>query len=247
MKVKTLLLLLVLITFTGCRHLIPKQVEFGQDKIEKFPVAKPAQIELERQTALRAAEKSEETLLAALVEQASPAVTQPAKEASILTDSVSRSLGPPLNPSTAPSAVLARKLDQSVAKLNERLEDFRKDNDKNVGKKIEDTGIFKIGYFSMWLAILVVLALIWAGVKIYGIFNPVVGAGANVVGRVSSTVVHRALNEVAEGGEKFKAFLKKSEVPEEVKSRVMEIFQEAHERTQSRDVQTLVKRLTETK
>ena len=245
MKVKTLFSVLSLILLTGC--LAPKRVEFGQDKVEKFPTAKPAEIELQRQTAQRAAEKSEETLIAALTEQASSAVVQPAKEASVLTDSVSRSLGPPKSSSTDPSGVLARKLDHAVAKLNERLDEFRKDNDKNVGKKIEDTGIFKIGYFSMWLLIFAVLALIWAGVKIYGIFNPVVGVGANIVGRVSSKVVHRAISEVAEGGEKFKNFLKKSEVPEDVKKRVMEIFQEAHERAQSRDVQTLVKRMTETK
>lgn len=247
MGVKWLLPLTFLIAFTGCRMLLPKQVELGQDKVEPFPVAKAREVEVQRQAAQRAAEKAEETLRAALIEQSSPAVVQPAKETSVLTDSVSRSLGPPNSPSLATSEALARKLDHAVAKLNERIDDFRKDNDKNVGKKIEDTGIIKVGYFSMWLAIIAVLVLIWLGVKIYGIFNPIVGVGTNVVGRVSSSVVHRALGEVAEGGEKFKDFLKRSEVSEEVKARVMQIFQEAHERAQSRDVQTLVKRMTENK
>ena len=138
------LLALSSVLFTGCSSLIPKQVEFFQDKVERFPVAKSSEKEIQRQAAQKAAEQARETLKAALIDGSTVAVVKPADETVKLTDSVSRSLGPPVSPSKLPADELSQKLDHAVAKLNQRLDDFKADNDKNAGKKIEDTGLFKV-------------------------------------------------------------------------------------------------------
>lgn len=245
MKLRIAIIALVLSLFTGCSSLFPKKVEFFQDKVEKFPVAKGREREVQRQAAQRAAEKAEETLKAALAEGSTPAVVKPADETSKLTDSVSRSLGPPLSPSDDKSEVLARKLDRAIAKLNERIDDFKADNDKNVGHKIEDTGLLKIPYFA-WLgvvgaAILLVHLILKTVVNVAAAGNPAVALGMNAVqlgGRGAAALA----KEVIHGGEIFKDLVAK-ELPE-VEAKVKELFTTAQMKAQSPANQVVVKNLT---
>jgi len=252
---KKLFLLGVLATLlTGCSSLVPKRVELGQDKVEKMPVAKPSEREVQRQVAQRAAVKADETLRAAIMEDASPVVVTPAAETVVLSDAVSRSLGPPSKPAAKDlaSEQLARKLDASVAALNKRIEEFREDNDKNAGHKIEDTGILKVPYF-VWLggafvliAIAVVVAgLAWTALKIYGISNPPVGLGIKAV-QTGGALAAKAVGQLVGSGEKFKSWLK-TELPhvsEDVKKEIEDLFVSAHKETCDEAVQHVAEELT---
>lgn len=238
-------LALAAIFLTGCGTLFPKRVELFQDKVEKVPVATPSEREIQRQTAQRAAEAAEKTLNAALTEGSTPAVVEPAKDTTKLTDAVSRSLGPPLNPSQDSSEALARRLDRAIAKLNDRLDDFKAENDKNVGHKIEDTGILKVPYFA-WLGIVgavvfVVYIILKTVVNVAAAGNPAVALGLNAVqlgGRGAAALA----KEVIHGGEIFKEKLAK-ELPE-VEAKVKALFASAHREAQSPTNQAVVKNLT---
>lgn len=245
--------LLMLVVLTGCGSLIPKTVEFGQDKVAKLPVQKAAEVEVQRQVAQLAAVRSEETLHAALAEQSSPAVVRPAKEASVLTDSVSRSLGPPLTPADREKSAEthAQRLDKTVAKLAERIEDFRDDNDRNAGHKIEDTGFLKVPYF-VWLGgaivffliLFVIGSVLWAAVKAYGIANPAVGLGVRAV-QTGGKLAAKAVGQLIDGGERFKNKLSK-EIPEltdELRAKVEAAFLDAHKQASDEDVRMVVKSL----
>jgi len=245
-QVKRLLALLGLsaVLFTGCSSLIPKQVEFFQDKVEQYPTAKRAEREIQRQAAQRAAEKADETMVAAIKEGSSPTVVEPAKETTKLTDAVSRSLGPPAYPSSDPSDVLSRKLDHAIAKLNQRLDEFKADNDKNVGHKIEDTGLFKVPYFA-WLALVgaglfVVYFVLKTLVHVAAAGNPAVGLGLHAV-QLGGRGVAALAKEVIHGGEIFKEKIA-AEMPE-VAERIEKIFQSAHREAQSPATQEAVKKL----
>lgn len=243
---KRLLALLALssVLFTGCSSLFPKKVEFFQDKVEQFPVPKGSEREIQRQAAKQAAEKAEQTLNAALTEGSTPAVVDPAKDTAKLTDSVSRSLGPPLSPSDDPSVVLARRLDHAIAKLNQRLDDFKADNDKNVGHKIEDTGLLKIPYFA-WLGIvgaviMVVYLVLKTVVHVAAAGNPAVALGLNAVqlgGRGAAALA----KEVIHGGEIFKEKIA-AEMPE-IREKIEALFASAHKEAQSLASQEAVKKL----
>lgn len=244
MKRALVIIALVSSLFTGCSSLFPKKVEFFQDKVERFPVAKGSEREIQRQAAQQAAEKAEQTLNAALTEGSTPAVVEPAKDTAKLTDSVSRSLGPPVSPSTDPSAVLSRKLDHAIAKLNQRLDDFKADNDKNVGHKIEDTGLLKVPYFA-WLgivgaAIFVVYLVLKTVVNVAAAGNPAVSLGLNAVqlgGRGAAALA----KEVIKGGEVFRKRLAE-EMPE-VQAKVEQLFVDSQRQAQSPSNQDAVKTL----
>lgn len=248
MKLISALFLALALFFTGCSSLIPKRVELGQDKVEKVPVAKSSERETQRQAAQRAAQKSEQALQAALDTDAAPVVVAPAAEASVLTKSVSQSLGPPMSPATQPSEELARKLDTAVAKLNARIEDFREDNDKNAGHKIEGTGFLQIPYF-VWLGgalvfgfiAFVIVGILWTALKAYGMANPGVGLGVKAV-QVGGAAASRGFGQLVAGGEKFKGWVKTElpEVSEEVREKILELFHSAHKEEADKQVQDVV-------
>lgn len=243
---KRLLALLALSTvlFSGCSSIVPKQVEFFQDKVQKYPVAKSSEREVQRQAAQRASEKADEILSAAIKEGSSPSVVEPAKEATKLTDAVSRSLGPPAYPSTDPSDVLSRKLDHAVAKLNQRLDDFKADNDKNAGHKIEDTGLFKVPYF-VWIGgVFAILFIVYFVLKTFvhvaAAGNPAIGLGLNAVqlgGRGAAALA----KEVIHGGEVFKEKIA-AELPE-LSAKIEAIFESSQKEAQSPTSQEAVKKL----
>lgn len=228
---------------SGCGVLLPKKVEFFQDKVERVPELKSSERETQRQAAALAARRAEDTLIAA-VSNDLPDVIIPAKDTALLTEAVSLSLGPPSKPWNDESPKLALKLERSVAALNERLDTFKRENNENAGKKIEGTGVFKIGYFTMWACILGGLFLIWTALKLYGMVNPVVGLGTNVVGRVSSSVLRTGLTQISKAGEEFKAYLDESDLDDKAKETVKKLFRQAHMESQDEKVQEVIKSLT---
>lgn len=249
---KRFLSILVLSALVSGCSLIPKPVELFQDKVKKFPVAKQSDKEIQRQTALRAKEKAKETYGAALSTDAAPSVVAPAEETVILSDAVSESLGPPVKPASIdkPSADLARELGTSIAKLNQRLDDFKNDNDENAGKKIEGTGLFQIPYF-IWLGGFIVFGLIgfvilsvlWAFVKMAAMSNPPVQLGVSAA-QLGANFLKKSVSELTKGGEEFKNKLSGVISDPETLEAVKELFRSEHERAQSGDVQALVKTLT---
>lgn len=235
----------------GC--IAPKPIEFGQDKVEKFPVAKQVEREIQRQAAQRAAVKAEETLNAAIATAAEPDVIKPAAETSVLAESVSTSLGPPLKPAAADktSEQVARDLDNATAKLNRRIDNFREGNDENAGKKIEGTGIFSLGYGSyllimVGLGILAYLAFRIGSVvlKAMAVSNPGIGLGLNAV-RAGGAIASKGFGQLVKGGEKFKEYIQTElkEVDAETKSRIEQLFVDAHKESADEDVRDVVKAL----
>lgn len=252
---KFLGLTLTLTLLAGCSTLIPKRVELGQDKVEKMPVPKASEREIQRQTAQRAALRADETYRAAIAEGSAPAVVLPAAETTVLTESVSRSLGPPLTPANPalPSQDLARKLDTAVAKLNSRIDDFREDNDKNAGHKIEGTGFLQIPYI-VWLGgaavlfmvVVVVVGLGWTALKAYSLSNPPVALGLKAVS-LGGSLASKAVGQLVKGGEKFKEKLQ-SEIPgltDEARKQVEALFVSSHKESSDEVIQDAVKHLVQ--
>lgn len=237
----------------GC--FAPRPLEFGQDKVKEFPVAKASERETQRQAAQRASQKADETLLAALQEGSSPAVTIPAKETGLLTESISVSLGPPLRPAapTVSSEDLARRLETATAKLNSRVDDFKSDNNENAGRKIEGSGIFSVGYGS-YLAIMAAVLFLGfilfkvgsVALKAYSLSNPAVSVGLNAV-KAGGALASKALGQVIHAGESFKSTLKTGVpgITDELAEAVMEHFRRSHQKAQDQDVQSVIRQLTQ--
>jgi hypothetical protein len=237
----------------GCSTLIPKKVELFQDKVATVPEPKPRELEVQRQAAQRAHEKAREALDAAFDTQAAPQVVVPVQEVEKLTEAVSVSLGPPLKPAptNVPSAVLATELRTAVAKLNQRMDDFKADNNENAGKKIEGTGLFQVPYF-VWLGGfllfafigVIVLGVLWSFVKMFAMTNPPTQLGVSAV-QLGTGFVKRALSEVAKGGEEFKKRLSKTVSDPALQGQIKDLFREEQLKAQSRDTQDLLGKMTE--
>ena len=243
-KILSALVLAGFLATSGCSLLLPKKVELFQDKVKAVPEQKASEKETLRQAAKMASERAKQTQAAALSEGASTNVISPAGETVALTESVSVAVGPPAHPSQLTAEQLAVKLDSAVAALSKRLDSFKASNNENAGKKIEGTGFFQIGYFSMWAIILGFLALIAVGLKIYGMVNPVVGVGTNIFGRVSSTLLKKGVSELTEGGEWFKEYIHEAKDGVLSKEHILDLFNRAHVEAQSRDTQAIVEKLT---
>lgn len=244
------ILLVAALSTTGCSTLLPKKVEFFQDKVEAFPEAKSKEKEVQKQTAARAAQASLDTLISAVGEKSSTNVIAPAKDAAALSGAVARSLGPPETQSTEAADALAAKLDKVIARLDARIDSFKQDVNENVGKKIEGTGLFSIPYF-VWIGLvfvlvfigLIILAVLWTAFKIYASTNPPLQIGVSAI-QAGAGFLKKALAEVTKGGENFKTELEKQISDPALVNKVLELFRVEHERAQSTDVQSVVKALT---
>lgn len=230
----------------GCSSFLPKRVELFQDKVERVPTPTLREKETQKQAAALAAEKAAEALQAALLEGSSPAVVDPAEDASILTLSLTKSLGPPLDPWDREVEVLARKLLEEVADLNRRLDKFAEDQRENEGKKIEGSGVFQVPYF-VWLggAGLFVVILIFVGgivLKVASISNPAVAVGTRIASMGASRLA-RGFGQVVEAGEGFKDEIK-SRFDEAQATVIKEIYRKHQERVQDNDVQAAIRELT---
>ena len=245
---KTVLIALSLL-LAGCGTLVPKKVEFFQDKVEPFPEHKAYAVELQRQLVHRLQEKSNETVEAALIEKASSNVIAPAKEVKRLADAEAVFVGPPLKPvpASTPSAVVAEKLETAVAKLDQKIEEFKADNNENSGKKIEGTGLVQIGYF-YWVggiigALLLIFFLGKMALSIAALVNPGAAVGLNVVNAASS-VVAKGFSQLVKGGENFKSWVETEVQDAGLKEKILKEFQSTHMQAQDKDVQDTVRSLT---
>jgi hypothetical protein len=240
---------------TGCGTLIPKKVEFFQDKVHQYPELTVSQKETQKETAQRAKESAEKVLVTAVAESASTNLVQSAADTAVLTDAVAESVGEPKSPSTAPAEKLATKLKTALAKHDRKVESFKQDNNENTGKKIEGTGFLQIPYFVYVGLIALVVFVGWhlahtalSVAQVAGVANPAVGAGATVglgAMNVTSALAGKAVSQMAKGGELFKEWLKKETqlAPGQVE-KILDAFRTSHQQVQDQDVQEVVKTVT---
>ena len=239
-----------LILLPGCGTLLPKKVEYFQDKVQKMPEASDKNIELQKQTAYMAKDKAKETLVAAIKENASTNVVTPAVDTAVLTDSLSGSLGKPVAPFTGQATNLVLKLNKEDAKLDAKLDEFKHQNDENAGKKIEGTGTFQLSYLTNLLVLGIIAMVLYAALKIVTLISggsPVVSVGTQIMeGSVKAVtkLAHKGFGELIEGGEQFKKLVEEKFDDPATQEKIKELFRNAHESKQSRDVQDVVKNLT---
>src|ERR1035438_1925375 len=190
-KLHVLILCSALVFMTGCGTLIPKTVELFQKKVQAVPTLTASDKETQKEAASLASKRANDTMVAAISNEAPAAVITPAADTVSLTKSVSESLGPPLSPWTAfdgPATELSAKLDHSVAKLDKKLAVYSADTQPLVGKKIEGTGFFQIPYF-VWLLMVgagililfVVGKALWTAVQAGSFASPAISLGSNVI------------------------------------------------------------------
>ncbi len=242
MKLFLLPLLIAGLLSGGC-GLIPKRVELGQDKVRKFPEASQKRKEAERQAVKLAGEKAREA--EKLAEGSAAEI--PAGEAAELSEAVGRSLGPPSRPWAGEVAALVQKVDALTAAHNKLLDEFKRQNDENVGKKIEGTGWLSVPYF-IWVggALLLVFFVVAAAkiaLSILATMNPAVSVGLGVA-KMGTRALSTAFSQVLAGGERFKEGLKSINLTAEQHAAVRQLFRVEQERAQSPEVQEVIQELT---
>ena len=244
---KRSLLIFVLAFLTGCGSLLPKKVEFFQDKVKKFPEPSAKLVELERQAIYRASAATSDTVQSALLEGASTNVIAPAKDAKVLTEAVAVALGPPDSPSYNPAPLLALNLESAVAKHDDQVASFKRTNDKDVGKKIEGTGFFQISYVywvgGIFVVVVVVLVLGKLALTAASVANPGAAVGLNVV-NAAEGVVSKGFTQLVKGGEDFKSWVGTEIADSGLKTKILNAFATAHQKAQDSDVQNTVAALT---
>jgi len=246
---RNLFCLLLAVAVAGCSSLVPKRVEFFQDRVEKFPEQPTKLVELERQAIYRAHESAKETVVAAVAENASTNVVTPAKATEQLTEAVAVALGPPVSPAskTEPAERLAVKLETAVAKFERKVEDFKKDSDENVGKKIEGTGIIQVGYFywvgGIVLALVVLFTLGKLALTVAATMNPGAAIGLNVL-KGAGAIAAKGFAQVIKGGEEFKKWVGKEISDLGLRDKILNEFQSHQMKAQDEDVQNVVQVLT---
>lgn len=243
-NVKLVGLVLLLNLAAGC-HLLPGNAEYFQKKVKAVPTPalQPALVESQKQAADFVDKKIDEAKTAAAATAADVSVQVPLAEAATVSGPLSTSLGPPTRPWTDSAPKLAVKVDAETAKLDKKVATYAQKTAPLVGKEIEGTGLFQIGFFTQWAILIGVVILGWVGFRIWGLLYPPAGLAGKVVGRVSSTVLNAALHQTVEAGERFKNALKNRTepmTPDEVKT----LLREFQERSQDRNVQDLIKSIT---
>jgi hypothetical protein len=244
---RPLLPLIVLsLSLTGC-SLIPKKVEFFQDKVHKFPEPTQAQKELQREAAQKANETAALTLHSALVEGSSFAVVGAATETEKLTGVVAESVGAPAKPTRdLETDRLIADLRNQLAKMSKKVDSFKEENNENSGKKIEGTGLIQVPYFAYAGGFLVVVLVGWhlakTALTVASAANP--GAAVGVAGmNVAGSVVAKGFHQLVQGGEDFKNWVEKEISDSGVKQKILDAFTAAHKEAQDSDVKTVVKKL----
>lgn len=237
-------IVLLCILLSGCT-LIPKPVEYFQDRVQPVPERTAASEDSLRQAARLAAERAADTERAALTTEAPQQVLLPARDTVVLTETVSDRLGPPSAPWRGEIEALVARMDAQEVRFQRELSTYRDRVQENVGKPIEGTGTIQVGYFTHLLILAALFAVAWMIVRIIAIFNAPVAVGLKTI-EGSSRFLGRALAEVVEGGQEFKERIAKllADQPE-VAERILEAFRDAHRMTQSRDTQTTIQRLKE--
>jgi hypothetical protein len=249
MKLSSLFLVVVL-GLTGCvGSMVPKRVEFFQDKVKAFPEQSEKLRELERQAIYQSHEKATETVVAALKENATTNVVAPARDTMKLTQAAMVAAGPPEklpDPNNVTNLVTA--VEQGVGKYNLKVEKFAKNSDENVGKKIEGTGLIQVPYL-LWVGGVVlffiilytVLKIVLAGASLA---NP--GAAVGYAGlNIAEGLAKKGFHQVVTGCEEFKDWVKKEfSGDQSLQSKLLETFRVLQMGAQDKDVQTTIKSIT---
>lgn len=243
----TALATVAILISSGC-GLIPKKVEFFQSKVKPVPAKTTATAEKERQ----AADFLNRTVSTAYTEAVrdnytNSSVMNPLLAAKVVAPALSYSLGPPEKPLEDVSVLAAERLALSVnkelAKLNDKIEDYRRDVKPLEGKKIEGTGLIQVPYFVYLGGLLVVGMIIWFILKIVAMSNPAVAIGMKTA-QIGGSLLSKGFGELIEGGEKFKEKIKTAAKEQFSKEEVIELFRTSHGVKQSREIQDLVDTLT---
>jgi hypothetical protein len=244
--VRSLIAILALSLTVGCGTLIPKKVELLQDKVRAFPEQRASEVELQRQAAAKAANLASCTALLARLTKADSNVVASAEDTAILSGAVSQSLGPPLRVSHDTATNLALDLQHAIARLNERIAEFKDDNNTNTGKKIEGTGLVQVSYFAWVGGFLALLFLGYLALKVVTILgsaaNPGVALGVNVA-NLGARGLAKAFSQVLKGGQSFKKAIEEKLEDPALKAKVLEIFRAAQNEAQDDDVKAVIKSL----
>lgn len=240
--------LLLVGLLSGCSTFIPKKVELGQDKVQKFPEKKSSEREVQRQAADRAARESLDLLITLLKGDVPTNVVDKAEGVARITDSVSDSLGPPLSPNSESSMNLVNRLNRATAKLDERVIDFKDDNNENAGKKIEGTGWFQVSYVA-WvggaLFLLVVgVAIMKVVMQVLSAMNPGVALGTRAAA-LGGKALSTAFSQVVKGGQDFKKSLGTIVNDESLRQKIVDLFTSSHKKAQDETTKQVVNHLTE--
>ena len=243
----TLIALLASLLLTGC-SLIPKKVEFFQDKVHRFPTPSAKQVELQRETAQKAADSAAQTLHSALVEGATTNVVASATDTEKLTVAVAESVGAPEKTSGKTTDALIESLRAQLAKTDGKIDAFAKANDENAGKKIENSGLVQVPYIAWSGGILIALLAGWYILRTVASAASAANPGAAVaVGamNVAGAVVSKGFQQVVKGGENFKGWIEQEIADSSLKQRILSAFAAAHKTAQDADVKSLVNHVTE--
>jgi hypothetical protein len=223
----------------GC-SLIPKKVEFFQDKVPTYPEKTAKQQELERQTADLLVQRAQRAELAAIEDDSSESVLKPIGDTLDLAQALSLSLGPPLNPWKDEVDRLVAILKQQEARQNLRLEELRRRLDESEGKKVEGTGLFQVPYLTYLLivggTIVVAIFLVRIGVGIAAMFHP-----AAALAKAGLDIPLHGFAQVVKGGGKFLEQLPKLNLGSRAEAMVKEAFLSAQKQAQDERVKNLVK------
>ena len=242
---KLLCLLTLVFSLSGC-SLIPKKVEFFQDKVHAFPTPSQKQLELQRETAQKANEKASDTLHQAIKENSSPTLLAPALETEKLTQAVAESVGAPAKATRdIETDALIADLRAQIAKLDKKLDSFAKENNENTGKKIEGTGLVQVPYFAWTGGILVFLLVGWYVLRTVAgaaaLANPGAAVGVGAL-NVAGSVVSKGFQQLVKGGQEFKDWVTKNVEPA-AQQKIIEAFNMLHKTAQDDSTKALVDHL----
>ena len=232
------------IFLSGC-SLIPSRVEYFQDKVEKVPEKTESHLEVQKEAADYLYNKTEETVQAAIKENASTNILKPAVESHLVANSLSDSLGKPEKPFKGEVQLLVDRLDRLEAKLDKKLEDFRRDNNQNAGKTIEGTG-WSIGFFTQYFLIGIVLVVIWFAIKVLGMFNPAISIGSKLVSGGIFGIGKKAAElaeQTIQGGQEFKRRVEEQFEDPKTKQQILDLFHLSQKINQSPENQEIIKKL----
>ena len=245
-NISLIILLAASVVLGGCGTLIPKKVELFQDKVKKFPVATQAQKEVQRQAAQRAQEKAIETLTAAVAERTSPAVIAPATETVVLTEVVADVVGPPAKRPTIDTVALADEVRKSLATQVKKVDSYAENNDENVGKKIEGTGLVQVPYFVWMGGVLVVVFVGWHLAKLAltaaSAANPGAAIGVGAM-NVAGSTVSKGMVQLVAGGKRFMSWAEAEIEDPALRKKIVEAFTSSHKTAQDADVKAIVNQL----
>lgn len=244
---KFLASLLAATLLVGCSSVVPKKVEFFQDKVESYPSPKESTRQLEKQLVQRMHQKAAETVQAAVAENASTNVVTPAREVERLAAAEAVVVGPPETPATIASEALAVKLETAIAKFDTKVEAFKAANNENIGKAIEGTGVFQFSYIGWVGGILAVLfVLFFVGkllLSVAALANPGAAVGLNVVNGLGA-IAAKGFSQLVKGGEEFKSWVNKEVQDADLKERILDGFMSSQMKAQDSDVQNAVMSVT---